>query len=166
VPWVHPQAASAPAPDLTQPPPPRFHLTCAQTLTVACRPCLTFTPGALALLGRGGLRSLTLSCNRLGTDTLQHLGCLTGLTRLEVTADYVCHPGDPESPDADVGAALRHLTALSGLTQLAHLHVELGGGGVLHKGLPPAAELLAVLPRAPLKRVGGPSPWPLPWPLP
>jgi hypothetical protein len=95
-----------------------------QELTIECRPCLAFTPGALAPLGRGGLRSLTLSCDLLGADTLQHLGCLTGLTQLQVMSCCVDVPGSSVAGGA--GAALRHLTALSGLTQLAHLRVELG----------------------------------------
>jgi hypothetical protein len=107
-------------------------------------------------LGRGSLRSLTLSCGDFGADTLQHLGCLTGLTQLQVTSDGVSAPGDPVDADADVGAVLRHLTALSGLAQLAHLRVELEGGWGLDEGLLPAAELLAALPRAPLEQVGGP----------
>ncbi len=109
------------------------------------------------MLGRGGLRSLTLSCGRLGADTLQHLGCLTGLTQLHVTSGGVGAPGDPlDATDAVGGAALRHLTALSGLTQLAHLRVELWGRRGADEGLPPASELLAALPRAPLEKVGRP----------
>jgi hypothetical protein len=127
-----------------------------QELTIDCRLCLAFTPGALALLARGGLRSLTLSCGRLGADTLQHLGCLSGLTQLQVISDNVRAPGGANADGG--GAALRHLTALSGLTQLVHLHVELGRKGVEeYEGLPLASELLAALPRAPLEKVGRPG---------
>ncbi len=129
----------------------------SQELAVTCRyACLAFTPGALALLGRGGLRSLTLSCGRLGADTLQHLGCLTGLTRLHVMSDGVGAPGDHMGAADGAGAALRHLTALSGLTQLAHLQVQLGMRWLEDEGLLPASELLAALPGAPLEKVGRP----------
>ncbi len=124
-----------------------------QELSIDCWGRLSFTPGALPLLSEGGLQSLTLSCGRLGADTLQHLGCLTGMTRLEVTSDSVV-VGAADG----AGAALRHLTALSGLTQLAHLRVELGlDEGFPRDADPPtAAELLAALPRAPLEEVGRP----------
>jgi hypothetical protein len=126
-----------------------------QELGIRCRPCLTFTPGSLALLARGCLRTLALSCGRLGADTLQHLGCLTGLTQLQVTSDGVDDPG--VGAGAGTGAALRHLTALSGLTQLTHLQVQLRGRGEAVEDFPPAAELLAALPRAPLEQVRWPG---------
>ena len=128
-----------------------------QDLSIDCWPCLAFTPGALASLGRGGLRSLTLSCNRLGADTLQHLGCLTGLTQLQVTAGSVGAPGDPAGVAGGTGAVLRHLTALSCLTQLTHLRVELMRRGNVVQDVPPPAELLAALPRAPLQKVRCPG---------
>jgi hypothetical protein len=127
---------------------PRAFTPFLQELSLDCRPGLAFSPGAFVLLGRGGLRSLTLSCDSLGADTPQHLGCLTGLTQLQMF-------GSPHNPlEVEGGAVLRHLTALSGLTQLAHLQVELGRGT---GDLPPASELLAALPRAPLEKVGRPG---------
>ncbi len=121
-----------------------------QELIIDCRPCLAFKPRSLALLGRGGLRALTLGCDWLSVDTLQHLGCLTGLTQLEVASDAGVHaPGDLGTA-ASPGKALRHLSALSGLTRLAHLDLDLGGP--IAEGMP-AAELLAALPRAPLETV-------------
>jgi hypothetical protein len=123
-----------------------------QKLTIDCRPCLAFKPGSLALLGRGGLRALNLKCDWLGADTLQQLGCLTGLTQLRVaTTEGVHVPGDPDAA-ASPATALAHLTALSGLTRLAHLDLDLGGPmGDLQEA--PAAELLDALPRAPLEQV-------------
>jgi hypothetical protein len=153
------QLNSSSAPSLSSPAsPPRVNLCCAQALTVTCRQHLTFTPRSLALLGQGCLRSLTLSCGRFGADTLQHLGCLTGLTQLHVNSDGVDDPGDPVGANAYAGAVLRHLTALSGLTQLAHLRVELEDedgdeDGDEEDELLSAAELLAALPRAPLQKV-------------
>ncbi len=131
--------------------PPSFHSPSLQELTIDCRPCLAFKPGSLALLGRGGLRALNLVCDWLGADTLQHLGCLTGLTRLEVLSTAGVHaPGDQDTV-ASPATALAHLTALSGLTRLAHLNVGLGGQE--GEEAPAAAELLAALPRAPLETV-------------
>jgi hypothetical protein len=138
----------------TRPPhaslPPSCHPPSLQELTIDCRPSLAFKPGSLALLGRGGLRALTLNCDRLSADTLQHLGCLTGLTRLEVLSTAGVHaPGDLGTA-ASPATALAHLTALSGLTRLAHLDLDLGGQDGEEV---PAAELLAALPRAPLETV-------------
>jgi hypothetical protein len=122
-----------------------------QELTIDCRPCLAFKPGSLELLGRGGLRSLTLGCDSLSADTLQHLGCLTGLSYLLVQSTEGVHAvGDPDTA-ASPATALAHLSALSGLTRLAHL--DLGLGGPPGEEVPAAAELLAALPRAPLETV-------------
>jgi hypothetical protein len=128
---------------------PRAFSPVLQELSLDCRPGLAFTPGAFALLGRGGLRSLTLICDSIGADTPHHLGCLTGLTQLQMFGSRF------EPLEAEGCAALRHLTVLSGLTQLVHLHVELGRGA--GEGLPPAFELLALLAGALLEKVGRPG---------
>jgi hypothetical protein len=123
---------------------------CVQELFIDCRPCLALKPGSLELLGRGGLQVLTLCCDWLSADSLQHLGCLTGLSYLAVHSTEGVHaPGDPDTA-ASPDTALAHLTALSGLTLLTHLDLDLGG---LEGEEAPAAELLAALPRAPLETV-------------
>jgi hypothetical protein len=136
----------SPRPPPPAPSPPR---RCVQELFIDCRPCLAFKLGSLELLGRGGLQVLTLGCDWLSADTLQHLGCLTGLTQLGVLSEGVHAPGDPGTA-ASPATALAHLTALSGLTRLAHLDLDLGGQEGEEA---PAAELLAALPRAPLETV-------------
>jgi hypothetical protein len=147
---THPPVADTPTLRMESPNCHHFHWCCVQGLSIDCREGLAFKPRSLQLLGHGGLRALNLICYSLSADTLQHLGCLTGLTRLEVTSLQRVHaPGDPDTA-ASPATAVAHLTALSGLTRLAHLDLDLGnpfGEEV------PAAELLAALPRAPLETV-------------